>query len=116
MRPPLRLLALIALPALMACPAQAQPAFRVKDVRPGNADSNPHGFTRVGNTAGNLRVYPAGAPLPNASVVNVAAGRTRANNAVASLGVGGAITVQYDVVPGTTAATHFLFDVFGYFE
>ncbi len=36
-------------------------------------------------TAGNLRLYPAGTPLPNASSINYTAGQTRANNAAVPL-------------------------------
>ena len=63
---------------------------------------------------GNLRVYPAGALPPLASALNFTAGRTRANNAVLSLGTGGAITAQYDMAAGTFA--HLLVDVTGYFQ
>jgi subtilisin family serine protease len=58
---------------------------------------------------GNLRVFPAGVPVPLVSSVNFVAGQTRANNAVVSLG-GGSVTVL------STAATHFILDVNGYFE
>jgi hypothetical protein len=70
----------------------------------------------VGPTrAGNLRLYAAGAALPNASVVNFAAARTRANNALAALGTGGQVTVQCDMPSGAGTA-HFVLDVAGYFR
>jgi hypothetical protein len=71
--------------------------------------------TVVGPTrAGNLRLYAAGAALPNASVVNFAAARTRANNALAALGTGGQVAVQCDMSGAGTA--HFVLDVAGYFR
>ena len=66
------------------------------------------------SVTGNLRVFPAGALPPLASALNFTAGRTRANNAVVSLGTGGAITAQYDMAAGTVA--HLLVDVTGYFQ
>jgi hypothetical protein len=66
--------------------------------------------------AGNLRAYPAGSPAPPTSVVNFAAGRTRANNAVLTVGLGGAVTVQCDIAPGSIAKAHLVVDVAGYFE
>jgi uncharacterized repeat protein (TIGR01451 family) len=64
--------------------------------------------------AGNLRLFPAGEPLPNASTINFVANVVRANNAIIKLGSGGQITVRCDMAPGSTGTTHFLFDVFGY--
>ena len=66
--------------------------------------------------SGNLRVYPTGQGAPLASALNFAAGQTRANNAILSLGFGGAIDVQCDMPPGSTAGTHFVLDLFGYFR
>ena len=66
--------------------------------------------------AGNLRLYPAGAPLPTASTINFLAGKARANNAIVALGSGGQITVRCDMSVGSTGSTHFLFDVTGYFR
>ena len=65
---------------------------------------------------GNLRLYPAGTGLPLTSVVNFAAGHTRANNAVVALGPGGGVSVQCDMPPGSTATTHFVLDVTAYFK
>ena len=65
---------------------------------------------------GILRLYPAGAPMPEASTLNFAAGRTRANNAIAAVGDGGGLTVRCDMAPGSHATTHLVMDVFGYFE
>jgi hypothetical protein len=73
--------------------------------------------TAVGPTrAGNLRLYPAGTPSPNASTLNFAAARTRANNAIVRLGTAGGITVQCDMPGGTGGQTHLVLDVAGYFQ
>jgi hypothetical protein len=64
---------------------------------------------------GNLRLYPAGQPVPTSSTINFAAGTTRANNAILPLGTGGQVTVQCDMPPGSTGTTHLLLDVSGYF-
>ena len=65
---------------------------------------------------GDLRLYPAGTPLPMASSINFAADHTRANNAVIQLGAGGRISVQCDMPTGSTGQTHFLMDAFGFFR
>jgi Calx-beta domain len=66
--------------------------------------------------AGNLRLHPAGSVLPNASVLNFRAGRTRAGSAVAVLGAGGQLAVRCDMAPGSTAVSHLVLDAYGYFE
>jgi hypothetical protein len=66
-----------------------------------------------GTAAGDLRLYPIGTMLPSASVINYGAGQTRANNAVAPLGDGGAVGVHVDQGTGTI---HLIFDVNGYFQ
>jgi hypothetical protein len=65
---------------------------------------------------GNLRLFPTGQPAPLSSTLNFAAGLTRANNAIVPLGASGQIDVRCDMVPGSTASTHFVLDVFGYFR
>jgi hypothetical protein len=65
---------------------------------------------------GNLRLHPFGTPLPDASTINFVANQTRANNAIVALGLGGRLAVRCDMPAGSTATTHFLFDVFGYFQ
>src|SRR5262249_2717827 len=62
---------------------------------------------------GDLRIFPAGGAVPLASALNFRAGIVRANNAVATLGTGGQLSVQCDMPSGST---HFFFDVFGYFQ
>jgi hypothetical protein len=61
--------------------------------------------------AGNLRLFPAGAPLPTASTINFVAGQTRANNALMALGASGQISARCVMPSGTT---HFVMDVTGY--
>ena len=65
---------------------------------------------------GDLRVYPTGGIAPLASSINFRPGIVRANNAIIRLGVGGQISVQCDMPPGSTGGTHFFFDVYGYFQ
>src|SRR5262249_49431921 len=62
---------------------------------------------------GDLRVFPAGASAPLASAINFRPGIVRAGNAIVPLGAGGQISVQCDMPSG---ATHFFFDVYGYFQ
>jgi uncharacterized repeat protein (TIGR01451 family) len=62
---------------------------------------------------GDLRLYPAGTPLPLVSTVNYAPGQTRANNAVALLSSTGALAVQCDQAGGTV---DLIIDVNGYFK
>jgi hypothetical protein len=62
---------------------------------------------------GDLRVYPAGGAAPLASAINFRPGIVRANNAVVKLGAGGQLSVQCDMLSGST---HFFFDVYGYFQ
>lgn len=62
---------------------------------------------------GDLRVFPAGAPVPLASAINFRTDIVRANNAVVPLGAGGMISVQCDMPSGTT---NFFFDVYGFFQ
>jgi hypothetical protein len=82
---------------------------------PANAAGVAVVLTAVQPTAnGNLRLYPAGATAPLSSSINFSSGQTRANNATAAVGVGGAISVQCDLsLP--TGSTHFVLDVYGYF-
>jgi parallel beta-helix repeat protein len=63
--------------------------------------------------AGNLRLYPADAPLPNVSSLNYAAGQTRANNGVAGLSPTGTLAIRCTQPSGTA---HVIVDVSGYFE
>jgi hypothetical protein len=62
---------------------------------------------------GNLRLYPAGIPLPLVSTINYVAGVTRANNAIVSLSALGEMSVRCAQASGTA---HFILDVNGYFQ
>lgn len=67
--------------------------------------------TAVGTSvAGHLRVWPAGAAMPNASVLNTAPGRTQASQVTVGVGGNGSVSV-YNAI-GTT---HYLVDVLGYY-
>jgi hypothetical protein len=65
--------------------------------------------------SGDLRLYPTGTAAPTTSALNFDAGRTRSSNAIIGLG-GGQIDVLCDMPPGSTATTHFVLDVYGYFQ
>jgi len=62
---------------------------------------------------GNLRLYPAGIPLPTVSTVNYSAGQTRGNNAIVGLSADGRLDVRCAQASGTV---HFILDVNGYFR
>jgi cysteine-rich repeat protein len=59
--------------------------------------------------AGHLRVFPAGEPLPTASVINFAAGKNTPNHVIVKVGAGG----QISMYAGDT--TQVIVDVNGYF-
>lgn len=59
--------------------------------------------------AGHLRVYPCGAPAPNASTLNYAASQTVANMAVVRPGAGGAVCLT------AASTTHVVVDLGGWF-
>jgi uncharacterized repeat protein (TIGR01451 family) len=81
---------------------------------PSTARSVSVNITVTGPTdPGDLRIYPTGSTLPDASVINYGAGQTRANNAVIPLGTGGALDVFCEQAAGTV---DFILDVNGYFE
>jgi hypothetical protein len=63
---------------------------------------------------GNLRLYPAGTPLPTVSTVNYRVGQTRGNNGLARLDAAGQLAAYAAQSPGTTL--HVVMDVNGYFE
>jgi hypothetical protein len=65
-----------------------------------------------GTNSGNVRLYPAGTPVPTTSTVNFIAGLTLANNAVTLLGTNGDLAAALS--PAGTA--HVIIDVNGYFE
>ncbi len=63
--------------------------------------------------AGNLRLFPAGLPVPLVSTINYSAGQTRANNAVVALSDTGDLDVHCAQASGST---HFVVDVYGYLK
>jgi hypothetical protein len=67
---------------------------------------------------GHLRVWPAGDPLPLASVINwVTTDFAVANGAIIPLGVGvNNISVFCGMPPGSTGQVHLIIDVTGYFQ
>ena len=62
---------------------------------------------------GDIRVFPAGIPLPLTSTVNWRGGQTRSNNATVPLPPSGDVTAHVDEVSGTV---HLIIDVNGYFQ
>jgi hypothetical protein len=66
--------------------------------------------------AGDLRLYPTGDPVPQASAINFVTAHTRANNAIQPLSDGGQVNVQCDMAAGSTGTTHLVIDVNGYFR
>jgi hypothetical protein len=65
------------------------------------------------SAGGHLRLYASGTPRPGTSSINYVPGRTRANNAVVSLGVDGAVVVYVSQPSGTADV---VLDVSGYFH
>jgi hypothetical protein len=81
---------------------------------PQNATAVSVNVTVAGPTApGYLTIFPAGAPLPLASMLNYGSGQIRANNAIVPIGTGGSIAVFCGQGSGTT---EFIIDVNGYFQ
>jgi Metallo-peptidase family M12 len=62
---------------------------------------------------GSLRLYAAGTAAPPTTSISYRAGRTRANNAIATLGSSGGLAVRCDQPSGVA---HVILDVFGYFQ
>jgi hypothetical protein len=61
---------------------------------------------------GNVRLFPGGTEAPTASTVNFAAGVTRANNGIVTLGTAGDVSVLL----APTGSAHVIIDVNGYME
>lgn len=66
------------------------------------------------SAAGSVLVYPAGEAAPLASSISFSAGRTRANNVIATTGEAGQVSASCGMPPGTTV--DIVVDVVGYFE
>jgi hypothetical protein len=65
---------------------------------------------------GDIRLYPAGNSPPGTSAINFQPGAIRANNGVIPLGLSGQMSALLDMPLGSTATTHFVIDVYGYFQ
>lgn len=66
-------------------------------------------------TPGNLRVFPAGQPVPTTSVVNFAAGRDKANGTIVALPASGEISFYSDSPASTgVSPVNVILDVVGY--
>lgn len=102
-------------------PALAPLATRVFTLQGacGTVDVNATGLavnvTVQNNTGipGDLRIYPASLPEPNASTINFKGGQTIANNAILKLLPGGQVAVKNDQSSGQV---HFILDINGYFR
>jgi uncharacterized repeat protein (TIGR01451 family) len=100
-------------PALAAGTTRAFPLFDQCNV-PATARAVSVNLTVTSSTtAGNLRLFPAGAAVPTVSSINYVPGLTRANNAVVGLNGLGELAVYCAQASGTV---HFILDVNGYFE
>lgn len=100
-------------PALAGGAQRVFPVVGVCGV-PGDAAAVAYNLTVTGGTtAGDLRLFATGDATPPTSVINYAAGQTRANNGVVSLNgpIPGSVTVQCD-----GGAVHSILDVNGYFR
>jgi hypothetical protein len=53
---------------------------------------------------------------PTASAINFHPGAIRSSNTVMLLGVSGQMSALLDMPPGSVAMTHFVVDVYGYFQ
>lgn len=81
---------------------------------PGTAKALAANVTAIGSSsAGHLQILPAGTPATATSVINFAAGQTRANNALILLGDGEGFVVVAGLPAGSV---HLLVDVVGWFE
>jgi hypothetical protein len=65
---------------------------------------------------GDIRLYPAGSSPPGTSAINFQPGAIRANSGIIPLGVSGQMTALLDMPVGSTATTHFVVDVYGFFQ
>jgi len=64
-------------------------------------------------TGGDLRIFPSGIGLPNATAINYATGKTRANNGSYAIGPDGGLVLHCDQGSG---GVHVILDVTGYYE
>ena len=87
---------------------------------PSTAKAASLNFTTVqASEAGDLRIFPYNSPVPLASVINFStADFALANGAIIPIAnIGGLdISVQTDMIPGSTGHVHLVVDVTGYFQ
>jgi hypothetical protein len=119
MRSPQRILDTRANGSPLASPVRARTVHTV-DVAgaaqlPRSASAVLLNVTVTGATApGHLRVFPAGTPLPNASTVNYAPGRDKANGTIVALSPDGKVALYSDTSPASPIQV--VLDVVGYVE
>ncbi len=83
---------------------------------PSTARSLSFNVTATASTsAGNLRLFPSGQPVPTISTINYAAGQSRANNGIVALTFPGNTFSVFASQPVGTSV-HLIVDVNGYFE
>ncbi len=89
-----------------------QVAVTGRDGIPVTASAVVVNITAVGPSAGTyVTAYPAGAPLPNASTLNLSAGEVRPNLTIVKLGAGGKISLY-----NAQGNTDLLGDVIGWYD
>jgi hypothetical protein len=64
-------------------------------------------------SAGALKLFPSGIPVPGATTINYRGAQTRANNSLSQLGSGGALTIRCEQISGSV---HAIIDVNGYYQ
>ena len=100
-------------PALSANATRTFPVAGVCGVPP-SAKAVVLNVTVVGpQSAGNLRLFPAGSAVPGASAINFSPGQVRANSAVVRLSATGQLAVFAALTSGTT---HVVLDASAYLE
>jgi hypothetical protein len=75
--------------------------------------------TTASTDFGDIRIWPFGAPMPNASVVNFLGDNVAvANGALVPVTGGGTnhVTVHVDMPPASPGQVHLILDVTGYFQ
>lgn len=101
-------------PALAAGVTRAFPAAGACGVPPEATAVAANITVIVPGRTGHVSVFPWGTAYPGTATVNFNAGKSRANNAIVGLGVGGKLAVGAAMPAGGTA--HLVLDLFGYFR
>ena len=65
---------------------------------------------------GDIRLFPAVTDPPVTSAINFNSGAIRAGSAVIPLGTSGQITALCDMPAGSVATSHFVIDVYGFYQ